>query len=153
MFPQICESRGCNRETVTTRLESSNGKMDVKSAYRIVPMHPGDHHLLAMQWNNQTYFVEAALLFGPRSAPKIFKALADAVEWMARKHGVIDVWHYLDDFIVCAWPSGPPPLVDPIYACCWTCVSIWEGPTRREVEGGRPFYVYYLLGNRNGHIG
>ncbi len=42
--------------------------------------------------------MDAAL---PRSAPKIFNALADAVEWMVKQFGSTDVWHYLDDFIVC----------------------------------------------------
>ena len=81
-------------------------KMDVQSAYRVVPVHPDDRHLLGMKWNNQI-FVEAALPFGLRSAPKIFNALADAVEWMAKQRGVCDVWHYLDDFIVCGPPSSP----------------------------------------------
>ncbi len=75
-------------------------KIDVKSAYRIVPVHPGDRRLLAMEWDGKI-FVDAALPFGLRSAPKIFNALADAVEWMVKQFGSNDVWHYLDDFIVC----------------------------------------------------
>ena len=43
----------------------------------------------------------AALPFGLRSAPKIFTALADGLEWMAKEHGVEYLWHYLDDFITC----------------------------------------------------
>ena len=30
--------------------------------------------------------------------PKIFTALADAVEWIARQEGVEWIMHYLDDF-------------------------------------------------------
>ena len=44
------------------------------------------------------------LPFGLRSAPKIFNALADAVEWCVSKEGVPYVYHYLDDFVV----LGPP---------------------------------------------
>ncbi len=46
-------------------------KMDVKSAYRIVPVHPGDRWLLGMRWQGQL-FIDTALPFGLRSAPKPF---------------------------------------------------------------------------------
>jgi len=48
--------------------------------------------------------VDATLPFGLRSAPKIFTAVADALEWILRLRGVRNVKHYLDDFIV----VGPP---------------------------------------------
>ena len=38
------------------------------------------------------------------SAPKIFTAIADALEWCMTKEGVQAVYHYLDDFII----LGPP---------------------------------------------
>ena len=41
------------------------GEIDIKSAYRIVPIHPNDRDLLGMKWRNQ-YFVDLALLFGLR---------------------------------------------------------------------------------------
>ena len=78
-------------------------KIDIKSAYRIVPVHPVDRHLLATSWNGQLY-VDGALPFGLRSAPKIFTALADAFEFIMKQHGIEWVWHYLDDFIT----IGPP---------------------------------------------
>jgi hypothetical protein len=78
-------------------------KFDVQSAYRLVPVHPEDRYLLGMSWKGQVY-VDAALPFGLRSAPKIFTALADAMEWIFKKNGVADIWHYLDDFIT----VGPP---------------------------------------------
>ena len=46
-------------------------------------------------------YVDAALLFGLRSAPKIFNALADGFEWIAKNHGAEWLWHYLDNFITC----------------------------------------------------
>jgi hypothetical protein len=53
-----------------------------------------------MQWQGQMY-VDAALPFGLRSAPKIFNAVADALEWIVQHHGVRWLWHYLDDFLTC----------------------------------------------------
>ena len=73
-------------------------KVDVKSAYRIVPIHPEDRPLLGMQWNGHLY-IDTCLPFGLRSAPRIFTALADMLEWCAKEQGVAHLFHYLDDYI------------------------------------------------------
>ena len=78
-------------------------KIDIKSAYRLVPVSPVDRHYLGMQWNGQIY-VDGMLPFGLRSAPKIFNAIADALEWCVAREGVQDIYHYLDDFAI----IGPP---------------------------------------------
>ena len=46
-------------------------KIDLKNAYRIIPVHPDDRPLLGMSWGSEV-FLKAALPFGLRSAPKIF---------------------------------------------------------------------------------
>ena len=43
-------------------------KIDLMNAYCIVPIHPQDHHLLAISWEGNTY-ADRALPFGLRSAP------------------------------------------------------------------------------------
>ena len=55
-------------------------KLDLQSAYRIVPVHADDRPLLGVRWGNDV-FLDAALPFGLRSAPKIFSAIADALLW------------------------------------------------------------------------
>ena len=55
--------------------------MDVKEAFRNIPIHPDDRPLLAMGWNNKI-FVDKYLPFGLRSAPIIFSAVADALQWI-----------------------------------------------------------------------
>ncbi len=72
-------------------------KVDTKTAYCNVPVHPEDKWLLGMRWHGSV-FTDSALPFGLRSAPKKFTALADAVEWIARQEGVELIMHYLDDF-------------------------------------------------------
>ena len=74
-------------------------KVDVKSAYRNIPVHPDDRWLMGMLWEGALY-VDTALPFGLRSTSKIFTAIADAVEWIARQKGVQFIIHYLDDFLV-----------------------------------------------------
>ena len=55
-------------------------KLDLQSAYRMVPVHQGDHHLLGASWQDHI-FVDQALPFGLRSAPIIFTAVADGLAW------------------------------------------------------------------------
>lgn len=62
--------------------------------------------LALQQWEGALY-VDAMLPFGLRSAPKIFNAVADGLEWYLRRRGVRNVFHYLDDFIVIGAPQSP----------------------------------------------
>ena len=74
-------------------------KFDIASAYQVVPIHPDDRRLLGMVWKGDLY-IDGALPFGLRSAPKIFTALADGLLWCMGKHGIAESLHYLDDFLV-----------------------------------------------------
>ena len=98
MFDVICWAVEAIRQTGRG---SFLAKVDVRQAYRIVPVHPEDRPLLGMMWEG-SLFVNSALLFGLRSAPKIFSALADALEWLIRNEGVESVMHYLDDYLLVA---------------------------------------------------
>ena len=79
--------------------------VDIQSAYRNTPIHPDDRHLLGMIWDGALY-IDTALPFGLRSAPKIFTAIADAPEWIARRHGVNFLIHYLDDYLIIGAPNS-----------------------------------------------
>ena len=82
---------------------SQLAKMDIESAYRMIPVHPNDRPLLAVQWAGKIFY-DTRLPFGLRSAPKIFTAVADALQWSFTRQGVTWVAHYLDDYIT----LGPP---------------------------------------------
>ena len=49
-------------------------KVDIESAYRLIPVHPLDRLLQAIKWRDHI-FIDAMLPFGLRSAPKIFNAV------------------------------------------------------------------------------
>ena len=85
-------------------------KLDLKSAYRLVPVHPLDQILLGLCWENQVW-LDSALPFGLRSAPKIFSAVADALAWAMALEGISAHLHYLDDFFLCwsSWSSFLSP--------------------------------------------
>jgi len=76
-------------------------KADIKEAYRIIPVHPHDQHLLGIRWND-SYYIDRMLPFGLRSAPKIFSAVADGLQWIMVQKGITHLLHYLDDFILVA---------------------------------------------------
>ena len=86
--PQVCSIRYTTVDKVAKAagklgIGALVAKLDVRSAYRLVPVHPDDRQLLGFQWQGARY-VDGMLPFGLRSAPKIFTALADALEWIAR---------------------------------------------------------------------
>ena len=87
-------------------------KFDVESAYRTVPVHPEDRWLLGMRWRGGVY-IDTVLPFGLRSAPKIYTAVADALQWILMRVS-IEVIHYLDDFLL----FGPPGSL-----CCERALS------------------------------
>jgi len=79
-------------------------KMDIKLAYCIVPVSPLDWHYLGMMWNNLVY-IDGMLPFGLRSAPKIFGAIADSIEWCCVHERIEFIYHYLDEFAIIGQPE------------------------------------------------
>ena len=77
-------------------------KIDVKSAFCLLPVHPADRHLLGME----LLYIDTCLPFGLRSAPKLFNVLAELLSWMVRQQNVSFLIHYLDDFITMGPPSS-----------------------------------------------
>ena len=78
-------------------------KIDIQSAYRLVPIWPNDRYLIGMCWEDKVH-VDGMLPFGLRLALKIFSASADGLEWCMGKAEVETLFHYLDDFVI----LGPP---------------------------------------------
>ena len=77
-------------------------KTDIKSAFRIIPIHPIDFALLGMKWQNLYYF-DRCLPMGCSSSCAIFEAFSTALEWLAMKRlGASGVLHILDDFLFIA---------------------------------------------------
>ena len=76
-------------------------KLDIKDVY----IHPADYHLLGINWDGKTY-IDRALPFGLRSAPKIFSAVADTIAWVLTQSGIQHHLHYLDDFLFLCAPHS-----------------------------------------------
>ena len=75
-------------------------KTDVRSAFRIVPVHPSDYPLLGFQWKEKWYY-DKTLPMGCSSSCQIFEDLSTAMEWVAQnKLQIQDIKHILDDFLI-----------------------------------------------------
>jgi len=73
-------------------------KIDIKSAFRLLPVHPADRHLLGMKWRGNVY-IDQCIPFGLQSAPKLFNILADLLAWIMENAGVSYLIHYLGDYL------------------------------------------------------
>lgn len=77
-------------------------KTDIKSAFRIIPIHPADFELLGMKWDN-CYYYDKALPMGCSTSCSIFESFSTALEWIAiTKLQASAVLHILDDFLFIA---------------------------------------------------
>lgn len=77
-------------------------KTDIKSAFRIIPVHPDDQELLGMKIDN-SYFFDRCLPMGCSSSCAIFEAFSTALEWLSVNNlGASGVVHILDDFLFIA---------------------------------------------------
>ena len=82
-------------------------KIDVKSAYRLVRIHPSNYQATGLQWTFEggtepTYLVDTRLPCGSRKAPTFFNRLTHAIRRMMARRGV-PIVAYLDDSL----SSGP----------------------------------------------
>ena len=55
-------------------LGSYMAKTDLKSAFCLIPIHPGDWHLMGIYWQSQ-YYVHLNLPFGLRSTPLFLQSI------------------------------------------------------------------------------
>ena len=108
-------------------------KLDVQSAYRLLPVHPTDRALLGIEWRGELY-ADGMLPFGLRSAPKIFTAVADALEWIVRRRGVRYVDHYLDDYITFGAPRSGE-CAEALDTICQACADLGVPLAMDKLEG------------------
>lgn len=82
-------------------------KVDLKSAYRSVPIHCNDYRVTGLKWhfsgeNKPPFLFDARLPFGATKAPSHFHCLSQAVRGCLQRRGFKGVVVYIDDFLVVA---------------------------------------------------
>ena len=117
-------------------------KIDIKNAFRLIPVHAADRQLLTMEWKG-SLFVDTCLPFGLRSAPRLFNILANLAAWVMRQQGVLCLIHYLDDILM----MGPPGLdtrQHNLKIIITVCTTLGIPLTSEKVEG--PLTTLIFLG-------
>ncbi|KAL9976854.1 hypothetical protein ACROYT_G014191 [Oculina patagonica] len=79
-------------------------KINLKSAYRHVPIHPSNYTATGLAWHFRgdstlTYLYDCKLPFGAAKSPEIFHRLTQAITRMMERRG-FTVLAYLDDFLI-----------------------------------------------------
>ena len=83
-------------------------KVDITSAFKVLPIHPDFWCFFGVRWQGAYYFA-VRLTFGCKSSPKLFDILSEALCWiLANNHKIPFLVHLLDDFLVISPPSSPP---------------------------------------------
>ena len=108
-------------------------KINIKSAFRLLPVHPADRHLLSVRWKKQV-FVDTCLPFRLKSAPKLFNILADLLSWILEQQMVTPVLHYLDDFLTIG-PQDSPSCANNLQRIKDTCSMLGIPLALEKVEG------------------
>ena len=103
------DSSSCSFLTVdnATALMKPNcflAKVDLRSAYRSVPIHPSNYTYTGISWkfsgsSTTKFMVDCKLPFGAKKACQIFQSLSNAVARSLKKRNVT-VINYLDDILI-----------------------------------------------------
>ena len=80
-------------------------KIDLRHAYRSVPIHPANYQATGCKWritgdDFDPFLFDTRLPFGAKCSLEIFHRLTQAVRWMMARRGYRDITVYLDDFLV-----------------------------------------------------
>lgn len=119
-------------------------KIDLRHAYRSVPIHLGNFAATGLKWQFEggdefTYFYDTRLPFGAKSSPEIFHRITQAVRRMMARRAFDSVVVYLEDFLVIAptqqacqlaYSTLFPLLQDLGFSISWRKVV---GPTQKLV--------------------
>ena len=75
------------------------GKMDIKSAFRLLKVRPLDFQLLGFRLLDK-FYVDKVLSLGSSISCRLFENFSTFLEWLVKKEsGKESVDHYLDDFL------------------------------------------------------
>ena len=109
-------------------------KIDLKNAFRLIPVRPKDWNLLGVCWHGQ-FYIDTCLPFGLRSTPHIFNEISTAIHWILQhSYSIQHLLHYLDDFFT-AGPADSPVCTRNLTAMLTLCDKINALIKMSKVEG------------------
>ena len=79
-------------------------KVDIKSAYRHVPIHPASQRVTGLKWTfadgAEVHMYDAKLPFGARASPTVFHRISQAVKRMMQRRHHDKIVAFQDDFLI-----------------------------------------------------
>ena len=109
-------------------------KFDISRAYRLLPVHPSTRPYFGMFWRDH-YYIDLAVPFGLRSAPRVFTRFADVLQVILTVRGdVANIQHYLDDFLL-AGPPGSQQCRKDLDECRTICKDLGVPLAEDKTEG------------------
>lgn len=82
------------------------GKMDIKSAFRLLPCRPGDFDLLGFKFQDQ-YYIDKCMPMGCSISCSTFEKFSTFLQFeLKRRTNSQNIDHYLDDFFFAGSPSS-----------------------------------------------
>ena len=77
-------------------------KVDVKAAFRLIPVKKCDLHLIGIAWKGK-YYLDLCLPFGLKTSPSIWERFSRMLRWiLIQQTGISTITHYVDDFLLIA---------------------------------------------------
>ena len=100
-------------------------KMNIQSAFRIIPIHLSDVHLLGFKWRGDYYF-DKCLLMECSSSCQIFETFSTPIHWILQKYFKgVGFYIYWAIFLSLLHHMN---LVSQPSAIFWDCVEILGSP-------------------------
>lgn len=102
--PKYCSVKYSSFDEAVTLIQSQGpacliGKMDLKSAFRLLPIHPSDFCLLGIKFQDCYYF-DKCLPFGCALSCALFEKFSNFLHWaLSHTTKSSNICHYLDDFL------------------------------------------------------
>ena len=82
-------------------------KTYLKSAFRLLPIYPGDFDLLGIRFDGKYYF-DKCLPFGSKLSCALFNKFSICLHWLvSKKSNNQNIIHYLDDCLIAGKAHDP----------------------------------------------
>ena len=84
-------------------------KTDIENAFRIIPIHPDDRHLLGFAWaleDTVEFYMDSCLVMGLSISCQLFSRFSAASQWIMETRYQASMSHILDDFFFVGAPES-----------------------------------------------
>ena len=126
--------------------EALLAKADIKSAFRLLPIHPLDFELLGMKVGAD-YFVDKALPMGASCSPALFERFSTFLEWVTKQVANSQFCtHYADDFLLLGYKGdGSGSCASLVHSLNTTCQNFGVPLASEKSVGPSPCLTYLGL--------